>query len=98
MLEFINEKPVVYMNYLGSLYNSLLIKKQLNESTLTLLSKWVDNAVTAESSIDIIRTAASIHKQNKSMEGYRRFVNMAIEKSKKYKMPTEQYEKMLASI
>ncbi|HYC29165.1 MAG TPA: DUF255 domain-containing protein, partial [Chitinophagaceae bacterium] len=97
LLQFINEEPVAYMNYLGSLYNNMLVKKQLDQTTLNLLCNWVNKTVTIESPIDIIRVAASLHKQNNDKEGYRRFVNMALEKSRKYRMPTEGFEKMLAS-
>lgn len=97
MLQFINQDAIVYKNYFGSLYNNMLVRKQLTPANLKLLSTWVDKGVTEEAPISIIRTAAYIHKQNNNMEGYRRFVNMGIDQSKKYKMPTASFEKMLAS-
>ena len=96
LLEFMLGEPVVYKNYFGALYNNLYVQKQLNETTLNLLCKWTDKAITTDASLELIRTAAYIHEKNKDMEGYRRFANMALNNAKKFNMPLERYEKMLA--
>lgn len=97
LLQFISEEPVLYMNYMGALYSNLLVRKQLNPTTLALLCKWADKAVTADAPLEMMTTAASFHRQNNDMEGYKRFITMAIAKAKKYNMPSERYEKMLAA-
>lgn len=96
LLQFISDEPVLYMNYVGALYSNLIVRKQLNTTTLSFLCKWADKAVTTEAPLEIMTTAASFHRQNKNMEGYKRFINMAIEKAKRFNMPVERYEKMLA--
>lgn len=98
LLKFINEDPLIYMNYVGSLYSNLLVRKQLDDSNLKLLASWADKAVTIDASFDMIRTAADIHKKLDDQPGYRRFINMAINRAKKYGMPTETYEKQLAAV
>lgn len=95
LLKFINEDPIVYANYIGALYSTMTVKKQLNEATLKFLCDWASKAVNEESAFDLIRTAAYFHKQNKDMEGFKKFINMAISKAKKYNVPAEGYEKML---
>jgi thioredoxin-related protein len=97
LLQFISDEPVLYMNYMGALYSNLMVRKQLNPTTLALLCKWADKAVTADAPLEMMTTAASFYRQNKDMEGYKRFINMAIEKAKRYNMPVERYEKMLAA-
>ncbi|RXK57860.1 thioredoxin family protein [Lacibacter luteus] len=97
LLQFISEEPVLYMNYMGALYSNLLVRKQLNPTTLALLCKWADKAVTADAPLEMMTTAASFYRQNKDMEGYKRFINMAIEKARRYNMPVERYEKMLTA-
>ena len=94
LLEFVNEDPLVHVNYMGALYSMMMGRKQLNASNLSLLCKWADKAVNQECAIDMIRTAAYMHKNNKDMEGFRRYINMAIAKSKRYQMPVEQLEKL----
>lgn len=97
LLQFIADEPVLYMNYMGALYSNLLVRKQLNPTTLALLCKWADKAVTEDAPLEMMTTAASFHRQNNNAEGYKRFITMAIEKAKKYSMPSERYEKMLAA-
>ncbi len=97
LLQFINEKPLIHANYVGALYGQMLVKKQLNESTLPLLCSWANAAVNEESAFDIMLTAANMHKRNNDLAGYKKFIEMAIKKAKKYKMPAESYEKMLAA-
>ncbi len=96
LLQFISDEPVLYMNYMGALYSNMLVRKQLNPTTIGFLCKWADKAVTPEAPLEMMTTAASFHRQNKNMEGYKRFINMAIEKAKRFNMPVERYEKMLA--
>jgi hypothetical protein len=96
LLQFISDEPVLYMNYMGALYSNLVVRKQLNPTTLALLCKWADAAVTPDAPLEMMTTAASFHKQNNNAEGYKRFLIMAIEKAKRFNMPTERYEKMLA--
>ncbi len=96
LLHFMNDDPVVYMNYFGAMYNNMLVRKQLNTATLELLCKWVDKAITAETSFELIYTAAMIQKQNNNTAGYRRFITMALQKAKKYNIPADRYEKMLS--
>jgi thioredoxin-related protein len=97
LLRFINEKPLLYMNYIGSLYNTMVVRKQLNNEALSLLCNWAFKAVNEESAFDMISMAARMCKQNSDLEGFRRFIAMAIAKAKKYNVPSEGYEKMLAA-
>ena len=98
LLRFMNEEPVVYMNYFGALYNNMVARKQLTDINLPLLASWVDKAVTENDSFDLLRTAASIHRMHNNTEGARRFIMMALEKAKKFNMPVEGYEKQLSSL
>ncbi|HEX6179723.1 MAG TPA: thioredoxin-like domain-containing protein [Chitinophagaceae bacterium] len=95
LLRFINEQPLVYYNYIGSLYSNMAARNQLNKQVLDLLCSWADKAVNEESAFDMIRMAAGMHKQNNNNEGYNRFIYMAIAKAKKYKVSSESYERML---
>jgi thiol-disulfide isomerase/thioredoxin len=97
LLKFLNEEPFLYRNYFGALYNNMLVRNQLNETNLGLMISWVDVAVTEQSSIEMIRLAAAIHRKNNSIEGFKRFMNMAINKARKFQMPTAAYEKQLAA-
>lgn len=97
LLEFINEDPIVYANYIGALYSNLSMRKQLNPQTLSLLCAWAEKAVTSEVALDMMMTAAYMHKQNKDMDGYKRFIKMAIAKAQKYKMDSSNLEKMLVA-
>ena len=72
------------------------MRKQLNPTTLSFLCKWADKAVTPEAPLEMITIAAAMHRQYNNMEGYKRFIMMAIEKAKRFNMPTDRYEKMLA--
>lgn len=94
LLQFVNEDPLVYVNYMGALYSSLLGKKQLNETNLKLLCEWAEKAVNEECALDMIRTAAYMHKNRQDMDGFRKYIDMAISKSKKYNMPTDELEKI----
>lgn len=96
LLTFMNETPVIYMNYFGALYSNMAARKQLNPANLALLCSWADKTVTGETALDIIRTAAYLHKQNNDMAGFEKYIRLAIAKSKKYNMPADAYEKMLA--
>jgi hypothetical protein len=97
LLQFINEDPLVHANYVGSLYNNMLEKKQLSGENLSLLCRWADKAVTKEQAFDMISTAADMHKRNNDIQGFKKFVNMAIAKAKKYEVPVDGYEKMLTA-
>lgn len=97
LLKFMSDEPVLYQNYLGALYNNMLVRKQLNATTLGYLCKWADEAVTTDAPFDMMITAASFHRQNNNKERFKHFVMMAIEKAKRFNMPTDRYEKMLAA-
>ncbi|HEX7846622.1 MAG TPA: DUF255 domain-containing protein [Chitinophagaceae bacterium] len=97
LLNFINEDPLVYANYIGALYSSMIVKKQLNESTLPLLCQWASKAVNEEAAFDMIELAASFCKRNNDMASYRKFISIAMSKAKKYNVSFERYEKMLAA-
>lgn len=96
-LQFANQQPVLYMNYMGALYNAMLVKKQLNETTLPLFCGWATKAVNNESGLDAIRSAAYMCRANKDEDGYRRFMQMALNKARKLQLPTGSYEKALAA-
>ena len=98
LLRFMNEVPVAYMNYFGSLYSNMTVRKQLNKENLSLMATWVDKAVTADASFDLLRTAASIHLQNNNPAAARRLITIALEKARIYKMPAAGFEKQLSSL
>ncbi len=97
-LRFMNQYPVIYQNYFGAYYNSMIVKKQLNEATLKLLCGWAAKTVTSENAFDLLQTVAAIHKQAGDMNGYKKYITMAVEKAKKYGVNAVRYEKMLASL
>ena len=95
-LQFVNEHPVLYANYYSAVYSNLAAKKELTNTNLKLMTGWADKTMNEETALDLLRTAAYIHKSANDMHGFKRYLNMAIAKAKKYSISTEGYEKMLA--
>ena len=54
--------------------------------------------VNEESSISAIQLAASLHKQNNNPEGYKKYLQLAITKAHKYKIPAESFQKALLQL
>ena len=98
LLRFANQFPLLYKGYMNSLYSTMVVKKQINETNLTLFCQWADKVVNEESSISVIQLAASLHKKNNNPEGYKKYLQLAITKAHKYKMPVESFQKALLQL
>ena len=96
LLHFANRYPVLHMGYMSALYSRMVVAKQLNEPALSLFCQWADQVITEESAMDMIQLAANLHKQHSNTEGYKKYMQMALAKAKKYRMPADRYEKALA--
>ncbi|WAC40823.1 hypothetical protein [Pedobacter sp. SL55] len=72
--------------------NTLVAKKQLYGETAKLFLQWANAIVNEESSMEIIKNAASLNKRMGSNEGYKKFMQMAINRAKKYAMPYQEME------
>lgn len=98
LLQFSNKYPLLYKGYMSSLYSTMIVKKQMNETNLSLFCKWADKVVNEESSISIIQLAANLHKQNNNPEGYRKYMQLAVTKANKYSMPAESFQRALLQL
>ncbi|WP_293306785.1 thioredoxin family protein [Pedobacter sp. UBA5917] len=88
-LNFAIKNPVLYQYHFSALYNAMLAKKSLTPDRLQLFCKWADAIITENSSLELMKIAASIQQQAKNEAGYKRFVAMANTYARKYQMPTE---------
>jgi hypothetical protein len=96
LLRFVNEQPLVHANYMGALYNNMLVRKQLNAEAQILFCQWAQKAVNENSALDAMSSAASWCQRNGDTEGYKRFMQMALNKAKACGMEASRYEKSLA--
>lgn len=94
-LNFAINNPVLYQYHFTALANTLTIKKQLQGETAELLLQWADAIVNEESSMEIIKNAASLNKRIGNNEGYKKFMQMAINRAKKYAIPHQEMEESL---
>jgi hypothetical protein len=74
-----------------------LSKNQLTGETGQLFGKWADAIINEDSSLELIRTAANLNKAIKNEQNYKKFMQMAIARAKKYQMPTTSLEQELVS-
>lgn len=96
LLRFLNEEPLIYQNYVGSLYNTMIVRNQMTPEYLALFCNWSDKAVLPTSAIDAMYAAAYMHKKNGNQQGFERFLRMAIQRAKDTGMNAANYEKALA--
>lgn len=96
-LKFAIQHPVLYQYHFSALYSRLLSKKQLTGETGQLFGKWADAIINEESSMELIKTAANLNKAIKNEQNYKKFMQMAIARAKKYQMPTTSLEQELAT-
>lgn len=89
-LKFQVKNPVIHQYHFTALYNTMSVKKQLNPERLSLFSDWANAAVTTDTSMEIIQAAANLSKTD-----YQKFMQMAIDKAKKYQMPYADLEAKL---
>ncbi len=94
-LNFAISNPVLYQYHFTALANTLVAKKQLQGETAKLFLQWANAIVNEESSMEIIKNAASLNKRIGSNEGYKKFMQMAINRAKKYAMPYQEMEESL---
>lgn len=87
--------PVLYQYHFNALYQSLIGKKQFNGQVASLFCEWANAIVTKESSLEIIQTAAKACQRANDKIGYVKFMEMAIERAKKYQMP---YQDLIAQL
>jgi len=96
-LKFAIQHPVLYQYHFSALYSKLLSKNQLTGETGQLFGKWADAIINEDSSLELIRTAASLNRKIKNEQNYKKFMQMAIARAKKYQMPTTSLEQELAT-
>lgn len=94
-LNFAISNPVLYQYHFTALANTLTAKKQLQGETAKLFLQWANAIVNEESSMEIIKNAASLSKRIGNNEGYKKFIQMAINRAKKYAMPYQEIEESL---
>lgn len=96
-LNFAIANPVLYTFHFSALYSTISGKKGFTPQITNLFCKWADAIITAESSLELIKTAAAVNKRAGNMAGYKKFILMAIDKCKKYQMSFKDLEDMLAT-
>ncbi|SFG92140.1 thioredoxin family protein [Pedobacter insulae] len=94
-LKFRVKNPTINNFHLTALYNNMLVKKQLNSERLALFAAWANGAVTPNTTMEIIKAAANISKAAGSLADHKKFLQMAIDKAKKYQMPYAELEAQL---
>jgi len=91
-LEFAIKNPVLYQYHFTALANNMAAKKQLNGTMGKLLLQWADAIINENSSMEIIKNAASLNKQLGNNSGYKKMMQLAINRAKKYEMPYQEME------
>jgi thioredoxin-related protein len=94
-LNFAISNPVLYQYHFTALASTLTAKRQLQGETAKLFLQWANAIVNEESSMEIIKNAASLNKRIGNNEGYKKFMQMAINRAKKYAMPYQEMEESL---
>jgi thioredoxin-related protein len=89
------KNPILYQYHFTALANMLIAKKQLHGETAKLFIQWADAIINQDSSMEMIKTAASINKQLNNSQGYKKLMQMAINRAKKYDMPYQEMEESL---
>ncbi|MBO9201601.1 MULTISPECIES: thioredoxin family protein [Niastella] len=97
LLQFMNEHPVIYMNYYGAFCNNLLAKKEVTVANAQLLKGWADKAMNEETAFELLTTTAYVLRSAGDLDGFKKYVSLAIAKAKKYNVPADKYEKMLSA-
>jgi len=96
-LSFVSANPVLYKNYYGAMVSTLTNKQQLSSEKLTLLAKWGSGAIDEHTAFETILSVARVYQQQNKTEVYKKYVNMAIDKARKYEVDTKAYEALLAN-
>ncbi|MDQ8005179.1 MAG: thioredoxin family protein [Pedobacter sp.] len=94
-LHFAIKNPVLYQYHFSALVNAMTVKKQIKGETAELLLQWADTIINENSSMEIIKNAAYLNKRIGNNEGYKKFIQMAINRAKKYEMPFKDMEESL---
>ena len=94
-LKLMAKNPVIHQYYFNSIYGNMMARKQFNPERFALFLQWANGAVTAESSMEIIKTAANIAKSAGKLNDYKKFLQMAVDKAKKYQMSYTDLEAQL---
>lgn len=94
-LKFQVKNPIIHQYHFTALYNNMLVKKQLNPERLGLFGAWANGAISTETSMEIIQAAANLSKSAGNTTDYKKFMQMAIDKAKKYQMPYADLEARL---
>jgi thioredoxin-related protein len=94
-LKFQVTNPIIHNYQFSALYNNMLVKKQLNPERFNLFIQWANAGMNAETSLQLLEAAANICKTAEKPVEYKKFIQMAIEKAKKYQMPYADLEAKL---
>jgi thioredoxin-related protein len=97
-LQFMTMHPVIYHYYFNSFFAMMCLQKNDSQENCKLMAKWAAAVVNVETSLEIIQATADVHKRAGDMEGYRKYINLCLEKIAKYKLNNKNYyEKLLAA-
>jgi thioredoxin-related protein len=96
-LSFAAANPVLYKNYYGAMVSNLTNKQQLSPEKLLLLGKWGADAIDEHTAFETILTIARVYQQQNKPEVYKSYVQLAIDKARKYEVDTKAYEAMLTN-
>lgn len=91
-LKYQVKNPIIHNFHFTALHNLMAGKKQLNAERLALFTAWAKGAITAEHSMELIKAAANISKAANKPLDYKKFMQMAVDKAKKYQMPYADLE------
>ncbi|HTM97405.1 MAG TPA: thioredoxin family protein [Pedobacter sp.] len=94
-LKFRVKNPAINNFHLTALYRNMLDKKQLNPERLELFVAWAKGAINPNTTMEIIKAAANMSKAAGKLADYQKFLQMAIDKAKKYQMPYADLEASL---
>jgi thioredoxin-related protein len=95
-LQFMAKHPVIYRYYYSACFSNLVAKNQSTPERCKLMAEWAAQVINIETSLELIRTAAYIEKKAGNEAGYKKYIQMCIDKTKKYQMLNkDDYEKLL---
>ena len=94
-LNFAIENPILYKYYFNSLYETMLKKGQFKDKTANMFCQWLQTIITPNGNIEAIKKAAEASKNANNAQAYKKFMQMAIDRAKKYEMPYQEMEESL---
>lgn len=94
-LKFMALNPVIYQNYFGAYYNSMVARKQLTPEREALMAEWGFKGIGGNEEFQILLTTARLLKNTGQADRGREVLNKIISKGEKYEMDISYYKDML---